>query len=456
MDTENTFTISDWISKYQSWATAPPELKKPVAKYFLIPQELEFNLLPSPHLSIAKMLDFPPPLQNSAMTGSQPAQFFSKELPDICDRDLRIRLPCLSIPDAKTIHQLLAGSRQRFIDGCRSYSTLTSYEITCGAPAERRRRYIEAEIPSPYPGPSRPRHIPSILPIPLDEARPRHVAQGSSTGCGTLLGLRAQSGGQMWLLRGAAERVVVPLSPEYFTEDQKRQLGGVPRMNECGCTAVGVGCCVCGNALGVYNTYCATHFKPKSSTSYQFLAASVSPLLPLRARNRRITRAPTATVSIAPPAPSSIAYPTATATTSTSGTAVLSTTDHRRSILFSFTTGLTDPTASTTSPGGTATARRSTVFDRPSWMLEPPPSPTASERACRDEQAAAELQAMADEVAYENELEEARRAADTARFEAVHGRTQGVRVAVTIEQMSAALGNNGPSHPPRDHGGFNR
>ncbi|KAF8190226.1 hypothetical protein K438DRAFT_2141717 [Mycena galopus ATCC 62051] len=120
MDTENPFTISDWISKYQSWATAPPKLKKIVAEYFLIPQELEFDLLPSPHLSIARMLDFPLPLQSSAMTGSQPAQFFSKELPDISDRDLQIRLPRLSIPDAKTIRKLLAGSRQRFVDGFRS------------------------------------------------------------------------------------------------------------------------------------------------------------------------------------------------------------------------------------------------------------------------------------------------------------------------------------------------
>ncbi|KAF8180946.1 hypothetical protein K438DRAFT_1768135 [Mycena galopus ATCC 62051] len=67
------------------------KLKKFVAEYFLIPQELEFNLLASPHLSIAKMLDFPLPLPSSAMTGSQPAQFFSKELPDISDRDLQIR-----------------------------------------------------------------------------------------------------------------------------------------------------------------------------------------------------------------------------------------------------------------------------------------------------------------------------------------------------------------------------
>ncbi|KAJ6496367.1 hypothetical protein C8R45DRAFT_926876 [Mycena sanguinolenta] len=95
---------------------ASPKLKKAVAAFFLIPQELESDLLPSPYLSMAKMLEFPLPLQSAGImiTGFQPAQFFSKDLPDLNDSDLRIRLPRLPIPDAKTIHKLLAGSRQRF------------------------------------------------------------------------------------------------------------------------------------------------------------------------------------------------------------------------------------------------------------------------------------------------------------------------------------------------------
>ncbi|KAJ6453117.1 hypothetical protein C8R45DRAFT_945307 [Mycena sanguinolenta] len=83
------------------------KLEKMVADYFLIPQELEFDLLPSPYLSIANMLEFPLPLQSSAITGCQSAQFFSKELPDLTDSDLQIRLLRLPIPDAKTIHRLL-------------------------------------------------------------------------------------------------------------------------------------------------------------------------------------------------------------------------------------------------------------------------------------------------------------------------------------------------------------
>ncbi|KAJ7817683.1 hypothetical protein B0H14DRAFT_2267149, partial [Mycena olivaceomarginata] len=86
-----------------------------------LPQELEFELLPSPHLSIAKMLDFPLPLQNNLATATQPAQFFSINPPDIItDKDLLIRIRRLPIPDSKTVHKLAACSRQAWLDGNQS------------------------------------------------------------------------------------------------------------------------------------------------------------------------------------------------------------------------------------------------------------------------------------------------------------------------------------------------
>ena len=90
-----------------------------MAEYFLIPQELEHALLPSPYLSMAKMMEFPLPLQSTAITGFQPAQFFSKDA-DITDSDLLVRARRLAIPDAKTIYKLLECSRRRMLDGFRS------------------------------------------------------------------------------------------------------------------------------------------------------------------------------------------------------------------------------------------------------------------------------------------------------------------------------------------------
>ncbi|KAJ6467347.1 hypothetical protein C8R45DRAFT_1019829 [Mycena sanguinolenta] len=77
--------------------------KKIMAEYFLIPQELEYNLLPSPYLSMAKMIESPLPLQSTAITSFQ-----------------LVRAQLLAIPDAKTIYKLLECSRRRVLDGFRS------------------------------------------------------------------------------------------------------------------------------------------------------------------------------------------------------------------------------------------------------------------------------------------------------------------------------------------------
>ncbi|KAJ6458295.1 hypothetical protein C8R45DRAFT_1110204 [Mycena sanguinolenta] len=57
MDTKNIFDNSDD-------AMVSLKLKRMVADYILIPQELEFDLLPSPYLSIANMLEFSLPIQS--------------------------------------------------------------------------------------------------------------------------------------------------------------------------------------------------------------------------------------------------------------------------------------------------------------------------------------------------------------------------------------------------------
>ncbi|KAJ7174865.1 hypothetical protein C8R46DRAFT_1215030 [Mycena filopes] len=117
MDTVNEV---DWVAQGKSWASVPPRVKRKAAEYFTIPQELEFDLIPSEHLSIAKMLDFPLPLENTLSTATQPAQFFSEKLPDIADKDLMIHARRLPIPDSKTVHKLAACSRQSWLDGSQS------------------------------------------------------------------------------------------------------------------------------------------------------------------------------------------------------------------------------------------------------------------------------------------------------------------------------------------------
>ncbi|KAJ7035799.1 hypothetical protein C8F04DRAFT_1182078 [Mycena alexandri] len=72
MSTDNTFRISEWIGKGEKWASAPSMLRKIAAAVFAVPQELELVLLPSPSLSIAKMLDFTLPLEHPESKGPKP------------------------------------------------------------------------------------------------------------------------------------------------------------------------------------------------------------------------------------------------------------------------------------------------------------------------------------------------------------------------------------------------
>ncbi|KAJ7734634.1 hypothetical protein B0H16DRAFT_1695819 [Mycena metata] len=91
MSADNTFRISEWIGKGEKWASAPSMLRKIAAAVFAVPQELELVLLPSPSLSIAKMLDFTLPLEHPDSKAPKPTQYFSSVAPDISDKDLLLR-----------------------------------------------------------------------------------------------------------------------------------------------------------------------------------------------------------------------------------------------------------------------------------------------------------------------------------------------------------------------------
>jgi hypothetical protein len=53
---ETAFKISDWIG--QSMSTTPPRVHRMVKEEFTVPQQLQFDLLPSSMLPLAKTLDF--------------------------------------------------------------------------------------------------------------------------------------------------------------------------------------------------------------------------------------------------------------------------------------------------------------------------------------------------------------------------------------------------------------
>jgi hypothetical protein len=115
-----TSDILDCIAQGKMWASTSPRDRKIAADFFAIPQALEHELLPSPYLPIAQMLEFTLLIQNATTTASQPAQYFSMEAPDITDQALMLRARRLPIPDGKAINKLLACSRQCWLDGVQS------------------------------------------------------------------------------------------------------------------------------------------------------------------------------------------------------------------------------------------------------------------------------------------------------------------------------------------------
>ncbi|KAJ7765986.1 hypothetical protein B0H14DRAFT_2633327 [Mycena olivaceomarginata] len=79
--TPTTPSKSEWIDQQWSWVISPSVLKKIAAQWFLIPQELEHNLL---HRH-ASQLYMP-------VTTDQPTQFFSINVPDISDEVLMLHI----------------------------------------------------------------------------------------------------------------------------------------------------------------------------------------------------------------------------------------------------------------------------------------------------------------------------------------------------------------------------
>lgn len=165
-------------------------------------------------------------------------------------------------------------SRLRRHRADRSNVPLPAVVLFCGADQE-----TEADWDEHRPG--------VVAMLPETEPPPARKRQRRSNGCGTRLHAQAMPD-RRW--RGLLEGVsgdVVALDDEYFSPDMKRELSlGKER---CGCLRSGVGCAICGNAVGALFTPCVRHTPSSlhtnfSSSHYTFLRAAVSPPLPLPTR----------------------------------------------------------------------------------------------------------------------------------------------------------------------------
>lgn len=132
MSEEIAFKKTDWIGQGKSMATAPPIIHRMAKDEFSLPQYIEFDLIPSPFISIREMLKFSVPLLSVPNSGPQPAPYFSKDAPDPVDKNTIQRLHNLPIPDEKVVRNLVHASRQAWLDGYKSimYNNLSGSVVT--------------------------------------------------------------------------------------------------------------------------------------------------------------------------------------------------------------------------------------------------------------------------------------------------------------------------------------
>ena len=100
--------------------TIPPHIKRIGKASFVIPINIEKQLLPSPKISLKALTDFSIPCQSKSSNKKSLTHFFSKEGPSPTSAAVTLRLRHLPTPDLRTIHQLVEFSRQAWLDGFMS------------------------------------------------------------------------------------------------------------------------------------------------------------------------------------------------------------------------------------------------------------------------------------------------------------------------------------------------
>ncbi|KAJ7834554.1 hypothetical protein B0H14DRAFT_3461987 [Mycena olivaceomarginata] len=125
----------------------------------------------------------------------------------------------------------------------------------------------------------RPAVVP-FLPWPSEQPQDRTVPQRPSrrsTGCGARVHPRARAArdGTCWVgyVDGMERTVVIRLDDQYFRKRSVLRFGNAG----CGCVVDGVGCAVCGNALGALHIPCRAHQTRRGPAHYVFLPSAVSP-----------------------------------------------------------------------------------------------------------------------------------------------------------------------------------
>ncbi|KAF7308871.1 hypothetical protein MKEN_01087300 [Mycena kentingensis (nom. inval.)] len=141
--------------------------------------------------------------------------------------------------------------------------------LVCGTP-----RHLVATDYEPQPW--------TVTILPEEESvssaeKDRELALRCWTGCGEVVHRNAVPGkrGKNWAASGQGCSTVVALEDRYHSEEM-RAMPELSGRRNCGCTAHGIGCAVCGRPLGIECNLCAAHALREPQLHFTFLSSAVS------------------------------------------------------------------------------------------------------------------------------------------------------------------------------------
>ncbi|KAJ7138875.1 hypothetical protein C8R46DRAFT_1136432 [Mycena filopes] len=144
------------------------------------------------------------------------------------------------------------------------------------------REYDSSELAlDPAQEPTAAAPHPQFLPCPSPPPERPRKRQKRSNGCGAVVHSTGREAVRWRAPLAGVSPNVIPLERAYFTPGAATALN--IHEDACGCAIRGVGCKICGNALGALDTPCVIHAegRRRDELRYTFLPFAVSPPLPL-------------------------------------------------------------------------------------------------------------------------------------------------------------------------------
>ena len=127
-----------WLSQGKVWEDAPPKIRRMGQAMFHIPEFVQDQILPSPALSICKMLQFTLPRRHTSTSNLHVSAFFRRDLPGPITTDAISSLRRLPVPSIALVRKLEDIGHQAWLNGYQSitYAHLDTFNSSDSEPVQ--------------------------------------------------------------------------------------------------------------------------------------------------------------------------------------------------------------------------------------------------------------------------------------------------------------------------------